>query len=320
MKRFYILFLAAFFAAMAVNAQIIDENFDGYALGDMADQNPDVWGVWSGNLSNTSESIGVSDAFAASGTQSGFIGAGPGPQDAILVLGNLPDSAGMYELSFSMYIPAGKTGYFNIQGETSSSNGAGNSGNGVFNSPNLVFNNTDSANGEPGLGGAYLNVGDADPAYSWTYPEDTWFPVHILFESYGDVDSSGWTMSINDVAIDKQPYDDDGIIGGIDFFGINANNEYYVDDIVFSEIIMINTENPVLQSLKVYPNPVADRLTIESTEQVDEITIYNLLGSPVLNTTPNVLSPVLDMSTFTPGLYMVEVRIGNDTRTIKVMK
>ncbi|MFT7450104.1 MAG: hypothetical protein ACI9VN_000817 [Patescibacteria group bacterium] len=318
MKKFYFLFFAALFASMAVNAQLIDENFDGYTLGDMNDQNPDVWGVWSGS-NNGGESIGVSNAFAASGTQSGFIGAGPGPQDAILRMGNIEEN-GTYELSFNMYIPAGKTGYFNLQGETTNSGGAGGGGAGVFNSSNLVFNNTDSANGMAGLGGAYGNVDDADPTYSWDYPEDSWFLVHILFVISDDSDSTGWTMSINDVELEKQDYAADGIIGGIDFFGINANNEYYVDDILFDEVIMINTENPVLRSMKVYPNPVADMLTIETTEQVDEITIYNLLGSPVLNTTPNVLSPVLDMSSFSAGLYMVEVKIGDDTRTIKVTK
>lgn len=299
---------------MTVNAQIIDDNFDSYTLGDMADQNPDVWSVWSGNINSTAESIGVSDAFAASGTQAGFIGAGPGPQDAILRLGNL--TTGTYELSFNMYIPEGKTGYFNIQGMTTASGGAGSGGNGVFNSSNLVFNNIESASGMGGLGGSYPNTA-GEPDFTWEYPEDAWFPVLILFEP----DSNRWTMTVDDVVVAPQEFEDDGVIGGIDFFGINSNNEYYIDDVLFEEVSTISdVSNPVLRSAKVYPNPVTDRLTIETTEQVDEIIIYNILGNPILKTTPNSASPVMEMGDFSPGIYLIDVRMGNETTTIKVTK
>ena len=70
---------ALLFIITSSNAQIIDEDFEGYTLGPMGSQNPSVWGVWSGNTSNLTESITVSNAFASSGSQSGFIGSGPGP-------------------------------------------------------------------------------------------------------------------------------------------------------------------------------------------------------------------------------------------------
>ena len=124
MKKLYILLFALSFTYFCADAQMIDENFDNYTLGDLDDQNPEVWSVWSGNI-NGPESIGVSDVVAASGTQSGFIGVGPGPQDAMLQLGNISEN-GTYELTFNMYIPAGRTGYFNIQGQTSATGGAGN--------------------------------------------------------------------------------------------------------------------------------------------------------------------------------------------------
>ncbi len=297
---------------MNATAQIND-NFEGYSLGDMADQNPTVWGVWSGNLTNTSESIEVSNAFASSGTQSGRIGPGEGPQDVMLLLGN--KTMGVHRLSFNMYIPAGKTAYFNIQGETSSTGGAGDGGQGVFNSSNLIFNNTSGTTGSAGTGGSYPNLTD-NPEFSWEYPENTWFPVSILFEPEAGL----WTMSVNNVALAPQELREDNIIGAIDFYALNTNNEFYLDDVLYEEEEVSNVDNPVLTNVLAYPNPVSDELTIETSEQVDEIILYDILGNLLLKNIPNDAFPVMDFSKFNPGLYFVRVKIGNQTTTFQVTK
>ncbi len=314
MKKFYSLFLFLFIISMTADAQIINDDFESYTLGAVGSQNLAVWSVWSGNVGNTAEAIITSNAFAASGTQSGFIGAGAGPQDAMLVLGNI--ETGTFQLTFNMYIPAGKTGYFNLQGTTSSSGGAGAGGNGVFNSSNVVFNNQSSPNGMPGLGGTYPNIGDADPVLSWDYPEDAWFPMVILFDPV----NNAWTMSVDGVELAPQDFQTDQVIGAIDFFAIDANNEYYIDDVLYEEVIISSVSNPILNGAKAYPNPVTDLLRVETSEKVDEITVYNVLGSPLLNMTPNNASPTVDMSSFSAGLYFVELRIGKETSTIKVTK
>ena len=237
----------------------------------------------------------------------------------MLILQNI-DEVGVYELSFMMYIPAGRTGYFNIQGQTSPSGGAGNGGNGVFNSPNLVFNNTASPNGTPGLGGAYPGIADADPAYSWSYPEDAWFPISIVFEIAEQASESGWTLTVGETTLDRQPFDDDQVIGAIDFFALDANNEYFIDDVLFDVVAPNSVEELKLDKFSVYPNPVSDLLTIETSELVDEITIYNLLGSAVLNINPDNQTSVLDLSSFSFGMYLVEVRIDDAFKTIKITK
>lgn len=315
MKKIYTLFLSLCFISTAANAQVIfSDDFENYTLGPVGSQNLPVWSVWSGNVSNTAESIIASDAFAASGSQSGLIGAGQGPQDAMLILGNL--EMGTFQLSFNMYIPSGKTGYFNIQGRTSASGGAGNGGAGVFNSANIVFNNQTTGSGMPGLGGTYTNIGDAEPLVDWNYPEDEWFPIVILFDPENNV----WTMTIDEVELAPMDFQSDRVIGAIDFFALDANNEYYIDDLVYEEVIISSVSNPILTGAKVYPNPVSDLLRIETSESVDEITIYNLLGSPLLQMNPDNGSSVVDMGSFSEGLYFVELRIGNETSTIKVTK
>lgn len=310
MKKIYILAALVAFA-FTTNAQIIDDEMEFYDLGEMGAQNPAVWSVWSGTPTGPSgEDLIVTDDEANSGTQSGFVGDG-GAQDVLLLLGN--QDAGTYTLEFQMYIPAGKTGYFNLQGETE--NGGANGGTGIFNSPNLVFNNTQSANGAPGLGGAYPNIADPDPTYSWAYPEDEWFTVSIFYDIAGPT----WQMTVAGDAVDAQPFDADGIIGGVDFFSIDGNNTYYIDDVLFVEGTLGNDEFSAA-NFSVYPNPVQDRLNIQSTNTVDAVVVYDVLGKVVLSTTPGAVSPSIDMSNLSSGAYLVNITIDGASKTVKVIK
>jgi hypothetical protein len=151
-----------------VNAQIIEDYFEKYNLGSMEQQNSDVWRTWSVGFLEE-ESIIVSANQQFSGTKSGFIATEIGPQDTVLKLGNL--DFGDYTLEFHIYIPAGKGGYFNIQGELPDETVTG-----VFNSGNITFN---SDGIDPGLG-----IDDFPNApeftYNFTYPEGEWFKVSSI--------------------------------------------------------------------------------------------------------------------------------------------
>ncbi len=323
MKKTYLINLLVLLCAFSfTQAQVIfEEDFESYPLGDVLDQNTEVWGVWSGDHSNAAESIDVSDAFAASGTQSGFLGAGPGPQDAILLLGNRTE--GTFDLAWRMYIPAGRTAYFNIQGMTSETGGAGNGANGVgvFNSPNLVFNNTGSANGTAGLGGAYPVIEDLDPIYSWSYPEDQWFDLNLRFL----LDTGSWILTVDGQELEPQPMAEDLVMGGIDFFPIDANNEFYIDDIVLSEFV----EDPVFPagindnfsaSLAAFPNPVVDFLQLETELAVERVEVFNALGQKLLVETPRITSPRIDLTQLGNGIHFLRVTIEGESKTLPIRK
>ncbi len=166
MKTNYVLTLAIAVLAFSANAQIIEDDFEFYALGDMGLQNPTVWSTWSGVPDDGSGILIVNDI--AIGSQAGYIGP-DSVQDALLILGNV--TSGDYFLDFEMYITGGSTGYFNVQGETEDPGtgfqGAGAGGAGVFNSSNIYFNNAGAA---PGV------VEDQTTGETGTYPEDAWFP------------------------------------------------------------------------------------------------------------------------------------------------
>ena len=310
MKKIYLFALAAFTLSLGVNAQIIEDDFEFYALGDMGLQNPGVWSVWSGVPDDGSNLLVVDDI--AQGVQSGYVGP-DSVQDVILVLGN--ETSGDYHLVFDMYITGGSTGYFNIQGETEDPGtgfqGAGAGGGGVFNSSNLYFNNAGAA---PGV------FEDQTTGETGTYPEDAWFPVVIYF----DVDALTYEITLDGTLVNTSPvpFQADATLGGIDFFSIDANNNYWLDNLVFDlgPFVTVGTDDFSANNFSVYPNPVQDVLNIRTSNTVDAIAVYDVLGKLVLATTPDAISPTMDMSSLNSGVYLVKVTIDGASKTVKVVK
>lgn len=304
MKKNYLFSLLAIaFAFCTANAQFTD-NFESYPLGPYHGGN---WSSWSGTAGD--EDIIVTSNFAFDGTKSGLIGGGT-IQDAMLLLGN--KTSGVYQLNFQVYIPTNKSGYMNFQGTTTASGGG--SGGGVFNSPNLIFNNVQSATGAPGLGGAYQTLDSATPTYTWQYPESAWFPVNITF----DIDNGLWTMSINGTALAPQPFDEELVLGAIDLFSFDPNNEMYIDAITYSDALSVNEE--ALNSFKAYPNPVVDYLYLSTPSKVDLVEVYDILGKNVISINPAIVSPKIDMRNLSSGAYIVRVSIGDQSKTMKIIK
>ena len=83
----------------------------------------------------------------------------------------------------------------------------------------------------------------------------------------------------------------------------------------------LSTEDVSGDAIKLYPNPVEDKLFIENlteTIEVSSITIYNLQGSEVLGTT-NVANAIT-VSNLSPGLYFCSLYTSKGVFTYKILK
>lgn len=69
--------------------------------------------------------------------------------------------------------------------------------------------------------------------------------------------------------------------------------------------VILNTENHQLSSLKLFPNPVKDILTIQNTENIT-IKIYSIKGS-LLKTSTSKNNLEIDLSSFSSGIYFLEI-------------
>src|SRR5690606_8274174 len=112
MKKIYIMALALGAFSLSTQAQVeINDNFDSYNLGKLSSQSSH-WRTWSGD-NNGVEDADVTDDEAHSGAQSMHI---PGNEitDEIFLIESMP-TTGLYSVEWWAYLPAGKSGYFNMQ-------------------------------------------------------------------------------------------------------------------------------------------------------------------------------------------------------------
>lgn len=214
----------------SINAQItcddplfiIADDIEGYAAGDIDGAAPQ-WAAWPGGATSGI----VNTDFAFSGTQSVKIDGSTGNQDALLLLGD--STSGHYTLRWKMYIPDGNEAYFNMQHEMPTT-AAG------FWAVDVLFE----------LNGAgRVNLFSRELAFEYTY--DEWFDVILFLDIdsdearlvVGDIEGGATTVAAwpfsNGVTNGGANYPSSGL-NGINFYPINANNLFYIDDVVFSEI------------------------------------------------------------------------------------
>lgn len=75
-----------------------------------------------------------------------------------------------------------------------------------------------------------------------------------------------------------------------------------------------------LAGLKLYPNPVNSLLTVDYTDTITAIEVFNIVGQKVTAKNVNALSTTVDMSNLAAGTYFVKVQAANAARIIKVVK
>jgi hypothetical protein len=78
--------------------------------------------------------------------------------------------------------------------------------------------------------------------------------------------------------------------------------------------VMANTE------FSYFPNPVRHTLTLKAQNNIETVTVYNMVGQAVLRVTPNAVESDIYMQTLSRGTYFAQVTIAGVTKTIKVLR
>ncbi len=192
---------------------IICDKFDNYATNLKLGPQAAWWTTWSGTEGTNEDGIvSTEQAFSAPNSfKLVSTAAAGGPQDVMLDLDN--KTTGRYELNWKMFIPANKQGYYNMQNVMPVGNGDWNF--------NVFFN---------AAGAGQVTDGTNAELATFTYPNGQWFDVKHTF----DLDNNLFEMNINGVFVAKKPYPRD--LGGIDFYGNNGSNQYYVDNVEFIQL------------------------------------------------------------------------------------
>ena len=69
-----------------------------------------------------------------------------------------------------------------------------------------------------------------------------------------------------------------------------------------------------------FPNPVKNTLSLRAQNEIQNVSVFNMLGQEVIRTFPNNISNEVDMSSLQTGTYFVKVTINDNTETIRIIK
>lgn len=99
------------------------------------------------------------------------------------------------------------------------------------------------------------------------------------------------------------------------------------DTFMIYEFSFSGTVTPVLKTVDfeksafyAYPNPVADELTLKSTDFIEKIHVFNAYGQEVLSLKTNATAVNLDCSKMASGIYLIQIDSRKKSQTFKILK
>src|SRR5690606_29355555 len=92
---------------------------------------------------------------------------------------------------------------------------------------------------------------------------------------------------------------------------------YDVDDIGNFQLTVscesLSVDNSTQNQFTYFPNPVKNTLQLNAQSNIQNVSVFNMLGQEVLRTAPNNVDSTLDMSALQTGAYFVKVTINDRT-------
>jgi hypothetical protein len=82
----------------------------------------------------------------------------------------------------------------------------------------------------------------------------------------------------------------------------------------------LGTDNFTAAKINMYPNPTKNTFTIEAKNNIQHVSVLNMLGQEILKSNPNKLSTSLNLSSFQNGVYVIKTTVDGKVTTSKIIK
>jgi len=82
----------------------------------------------------------------------------------------------------------------------------------------------------------------------------------------------------------------------------------------------LSTDKNAIEGFKLFPTVVQKELNYTSTDKVEVITIFNILGQKVYTSTPDAKNASVDISALQSGVYSVQVKVAGASGSYKIIK
>ena len=104
---------------------------------------------------------------------------------------------------------------------------------------------------------------------------------------------------------------------------INCNSNLFIGDVEDYGIMINGTAsagNFIKDNLRIYPNPANSAFTITADVMPESVTLYNMLGQPVLTQKITGTEATVDISSLSAGTYLIEATAGERAIHSKIIK
>ncbi len=106
-----------------------------------------------------------------------------------------------------------------------------------------------------------------------------------------------------------------------------AGQAYYVfvlNNGAITDIVIdgtnLGTADNTIAGFSYYPNPTTGILNLSSVENIEQVSIYSLLGQMVMDTRVDATTTYVDISALSAGTYLMKVNVNGQTGTYRVLK
>ncbi|WP_405606579.1 T9SS type A sorting domain-containing protein [Polaribacter sp. Asnod1-A03] len=100
---------------------------------------------------------------------------------------------------------------------------------------------------------------------------------------------------------------------------IDGDKEVYYDNIELYVAATASIDDVFSSKISIYPNPANDFIKISTSETIDSVDVYNLIGKKVISS-KNLIENSLDISTLAKGVYMLKLTSGSAVASKKLIK
>lgn len=118
-------------------------------------------------------------------------------------------------------------------------------------------------------------------------------------------------------------YEDQTIYIGFANNSDNYSHVIYLDNFFVSNttgVVLGTVDNELSNTIEVFPTVTNNLVHVNSSDNIDNIEVFNILGHKVLTGIPNTNQTELDFNGLSAGIYIMNLTIGEQLEMFKIIK
>ncbi len=110
------------------------------------------------------------------------------------------------------------------------------------------------------------------------------------------------------------------LVDGATYYAVSVVGSCRSNALAVTVVVVLENQSFDIKSLKYYPNPVIDILTISYNSAITSVQVYDISGRQIRNMNPNSNLVTVDLSDLATSVYVVKVFANDTSSEFKVIK